>query len=63
MLNALLNLPDERLRAVELLCKLTLGEALRLSKLAQEPAQDGMLLPRRASNRSSQAIRSLVIRL
>ena len=60
MLNALFNLPDECLSAVELLCKLALGEAPRLSKLAQEPAQDGMLLPRCASNRSSQLIKSLV---
>lgn len=60
MLNALLDFPDERLSAVELLCKLTLGEALRFSKLAQKPAQNGMLLPRCASNRSSQLIKSLV---
>lgn len=54
MLNSLLDLPNECLSSVELFSELTLGETLRFPKLAQEPAQDGMLLPRRASNRSSQ---------
>lgn len=54
MLYALLDLPNERLGSVELLCQFPLRQPLRLTKLAQKPAQNGMLLPRRASNCSSQ---------